>query len=163
MGIELIKVLWKMMVFMEPRKARELAARLLKVGEGRVFIDPQNLAKVSEAMTKDDIRGLIAERIIKKKQAFEQSKGRARKLKAKRQKGRRRGKGKKLGTKKVRSEQRTRWINSVRVQRKTLKELKQKNPLAVEKANYSEVYKKIKGNYFRGKRHLVEYIEGVKK
>jgi large subunit ribosomal protein L19e len=148
---------------MEARKARELAARILKVGEGRIFIDPASLAKVAEAMTKDDIRALIAERVVKKKPSKEQSMGRARILKEKRQKGRRRGKGNRSGTKKVRSNQRKDWINKIRTQRKALKELKTSNPKAVDEKGYSSIYKKIKGNFFKGKKNLVEYVEGAKK
>lgn len=148
---------------MDAKKARELAARVLKVGEGRIMIETTGLAKVAEAMTKDDVRALIAERIIRKRPSAEQSKGRARELKAAKAKGRRRGKGKRLATKKRRMEQRSRWINRVRSQRKTLREMREKNPKAVEEIGYSGIYRKINGNYFRGKRHLVEYIEGAKK
>jgi len=148
---------------MEGKKAKELAARLLKVGVGRIHLDPTQVAKISEAMTKDDIRGLIAERIIKKRTSHEQSMGRARILNIKRAKGRRRGKGKRSATRKVRSEQKLRWIGRVRSQRATLKEMTTTNKSAIEELGYSDIYRKIKGNYFRGKRHLVEYIEGAKK
>jgi large subunit ribosomal protein L19e len=148
---------------MNGRKARELASRILKVGEGRIYIDPANASKISEAMTKDDIRSLIAERIIKKRPSAEQSRGRARELAEMKHKGRRRGKGKRSGTKKVRTEQKTTWINRVRSQRRTLRELREKNPEAVKEKGYSEAYKRIKGNYFKGKKYLVEYIEGAKK
>jgi len=138
---------------MESRKAKELAARVLKVGVGRIYIDPAQVQKVSEAMTKDDIRGLIAERIIRKRASSEQSMGRARALKEKKQNGRKRGKGKKAGTKKVRTEQRASWIGRVRALRRTLRELKEKNPEAVKAKGYSDIYKKIKGNYFKGKKY----------
>jgi large subunit ribosomal protein L19e len=147
---------------MEGRKAKELAAAILKIGVGRVYIDPANLAKISEAMTKDDVRALIAERIIKKRPAVEQSRGRARDMKEKRSKGRMRGKGKRSATRKVRSQQRKTWMGKVRALRRTLREVREKDPKALEE-NYSEVYNKIKGSYFRGKRHLTEYIEGAKK
>jgi len=147
---------------MEAGKAKELAARILKVGEGRIYIQPDGVSKVAEAMTKDDIRTLIAERVIKKRPSAKQSMGRARDLKAQRLKGRRRGKGKRTARKRVRMEQRDRWIGRVRSQRSTLRELKEKNPEAVNAIGYSTVYRKIKGNYFRGKKHLVEYIEGAK-
>jgi large subunit ribosomal protein L19e len=147
---------------MESKKAKQLAAIILKVGKGRIYVDPAQIAKVSEAMTKDDVRTLIAERIIKKRPEVSQSRGRAKATQAARAKGRARGKGKRSATRKVRSEQKSRWMGRVRSQRRTLRELKVSNPTEVEKLNYSQVYKKIKGGYFRGKRHLVEYIEGAK-
>jgi len=147
---------------MEAKKARELAARILKVGEGRVFIDPTNPSKIAEAMTKDDIRTLIAERVIKKKASAQQSMGRAREIKAQRMKGRRRGKGKRSGTKKVRADKKKEWINKVRALRRTLKELKVKNADAIKEKGHSDIYKKIKGNYFKGKKNLIDYVEGAK-
>jgi len=147
---------------MESKKAKQLAAIILKVGKGRIYVDPAQIVKVNEAMTKDDVRTLIAERIIKKRPEVSQSRGRARATQAARAKGRNRGKGNRSATRKVRSEQKSRWISRVRSQRRTLRELKTSNPTEVEKLNYSKVYKKIKGGYFRGKRHLVEYVEGAK-
>jgi large subunit ribosomal protein L19e len=148
---------------MESKKARELAATILKVGVGRIYIDPTNVSKVAEAMTKDDVRGLIAERVIKKRPSAQQSMGRARENQARKDKGRGRGKGSRAGTKKVRTKQRKSWIGRVRSQRSTLKELKVKNPAAVDAIGYSKLYKMVKGNYFRGKNHLVDYVEGAKK
>lgn len=147
---------------MEPKKAKQLAAVILKVGLGRIYVDPEKIAKVSEAMTKDDVRTLIAERVVKKRPEVSQSRGRAKATQAARAKGRNRGKGNRSATRKVRSEQKSRWMNRVRSQRRTLRELKTSNPTEVEKLNYSKVYKRIKGGYFRGKRHLVEYVEGAK-
>lgn len=144
-------------------KAKELAANILKIGVNRVYIDPTNLKKVEEAMTKDDLRGLIAERIIKKRRSNFQSKGRSRVMLLKRQKGRKRGKGKKKGTKKTRTQGKTSWIKKVRSQRTMLKELRKTNPEAVEKAGYGNVYRKIKGGFFKGKNYVKEYVEGVKK
>ena len=148
---------------MELNKAKEIAATLMKVGVGKIYLDPKNASKIKEAMTKDDIRGLIADRIIKKRQDNSQSKGRTRKLKVQKQKGRKRGKGKRKGTKKTRTEKKKTWINKVRAQRRTLKEIRAENPDAVAEKGYSNVYKKIKGNYFKGKKYLREYIEGGKK
>lgn len=147
---------------MEPGKAKELASVILKVGLGRIYVDPAQIAKVSEAMTKDDVRTLIAERVIKKRPQVSQSRGRAKASQAARAKGRGRGKGRRSATKKVRSEQKSRWMNRVRSQRRTLRELKTKNPAEVANLNYGSIYRKIKGGYFRGKRHLVEYVEGAK-
>jgi len=148
---------------MESAKAKQLAARILKIGVGRIYIDPINVSKVAEAMTKDDIRSLIAERIIKKRPSKEQSMGRARIQQVKKDKGRGRGKGNRAGTKKTRTRQRLSWIGRVRSQRRTLKELKTANPEAVNNLGYSKLYKMVKGNYFRGKKHLVDYVEGAKK
>lgn len=148
---------------MDASKAKKLAAEILKVGVGRVHIDPKEKAKISDAMTKDDLRTLIAERVIKKKPQISQSRGRANKNKEQKKKGRRRGQGKRSATKKVRSEKKKRWMGRVRAQRRTLKELKNTNAEEVKTIGYSKLYKRIKGGFFRGKRHLTEFIEGAKK
>ncbi|MBT4596664.1 MAG: 50S ribosomal protein L19e [Candidatus Diapherotrites archaeon] len=148
---------------MELNKAKEMAAGVLKVGKNKVFISPTDATKIAEAMTKDDIRGLIADRVIKKRQDNSQSKGRARALKAKKIKGRKKGRGKRKGTKKTRGEKKKTWIKKVRAQRRTLRELRETNPEAVADKRYSDVYRKIKGNFFKGKKYLIEYIEGGKK
>ncbi len=145
---------------MELKKAKELAGRILKVGVNKIYIDPKNTAKVAEAMTKDDVRGLIADRIIKKRRVNSQSSGRTKAIKEKQRKGRKRGKGKKKGTKKARGEKKATWIKKVRAQRRTLKELRKSNPEAVKAKGYGNTYRRIKGNYFRGKKYLKEYIEG---
>jgi len=147
---------------MELKKAKELAANLMKVGTGKIHIDPKNITKVKEAMTKDDVRGLIADRVIKKRQDNSQSKGRTRKSQEGKRKGRQRGKGKRKGTKNNRGGKKDAWINKVRAQRRTLKEIKKENPELVKERGYSDIYKKIKGNYFKGKKYLREYIEGGK-
>ncbi|MDD3159698.1 MAG: 50S ribosomal protein L19e [Candidatus ainarchaeum sp.] len=147
---------------MNQKKAKELSARILKIGVSKIYIDPAKTQKVDEAMTAEDIKGLISERIVRKRRENAQSKGRARILKAKKLKGRKSGKGKRKGTKKARTEKKATWMNRVRAQRKLLKELKVSNPTAVAKVGYSKLYKMVKGNYFKGKKYLQEFIEGGK-
>ncbi len=148
---------------MELNKVKKLAAQILKVGVRRIYIDPTKTEKVKEAMTKDDIRGLIAERIVKKRPLVNQSRGRARVLAEKKKKGRKRGHGKRKGTKKTRVEKKKTWINRVRAQRQALKEMKKENPEAVKELGYGDIYRKIKGNYFKGKKYVKDYIQGGKK
>jgi large subunit ribosomal protein L19e len=148
---------------MELNKAKALAAQVLKVGVGKIYIDPKDAAKVKEAMTKDDIRGLIAERIIKKRQDNHQSKARSKVLREKKKKGRKNGQGKRKGTQKTRISKKENWMKKVRAQRRTLKELRESNPEEVKTLGYSNLYKKIKGGFFKGKKYLQEYVEGGKK
>lgn len=145
---------------MDLTKAKELASVILKVGVNRVYLDPTGIKKIEEAMTKDDIRGLIAERIIKKRKPVQQSTGRTKLAAGQRQKGRMRGKGKKRGTKVTRVQKKQSWMHKVRSQRAVLKELKKTNPKAVEEVGYSNIYNKIKGGFFKGKKYVKDYVEG---
>jgi large subunit ribosomal protein L19e len=49
-------------------KQKRIAAQVMKVGEGRVWIDPEASEDVAEAITREDIRGLIKEGTITIKQ-----------------------------------------------------------------------------------------------
>ena len=63
---------------------RRIAAKILKVGETRVWIDPDSAEEISKAITKEDIKGLIAQGLIKVKPKKGVSKGRVRILKKER-------------------------------------------------------------------------------
>ena len=47
-------------------KQRRLAADILKVGVERIWIDPEAAEEVTSAITREDIRKLIEEGIIKR-------------------------------------------------------------------------------------------------
>jgi len=143
-------------------RVKRIAASVLKVGIQRVWFNPDETDRIKEVMTKDDVRELVKEGIIKKRKLQSQSRVRARKLKEKKAKGRKRGRGKRKGTKKVRAKEKRSWVRRVRAQRRMLKELKEKNPKAVGKIGYSKLYRMIKGNYFKGKKYLKAYVEGKK-
>lgn len=134
--------------------------QILKTGQKNVWMDPEKREDIQGCMTKEDVRQQIAQGSIKKMTRIGQSKGRTRKLKAKRKRGRKRGFGKRRGTRKTRVQKKKTWINSVRAQRKHLKEL-QKNK-KVTKKQYSEIYRLIKGGYFKGKRYIELYLKEQK-
>ena len=136
---------------------------MLGVGETKVWINPAEKAKAEEAMTKDDVRNLIAEGVVKKRQTNFQSRGRARKLIAKKQKGRKRGYGKRSGTFKARFNSKASWMKNVRAQRRVLRELKEKSPALFEKVNYRALYNKIKGGFFKGKKYVEAAVKEAQK
>ena len=140
-------------------KLRRLAVDVLNVGKERVWFDPEQRDKIREAMTKDDVRALVTEGVVKKKPATGQSSFRTKKLKAQKKKGRRKGFGKRKGTYKARLEKKATWIKNVRAQRKMLKELKEKEPGLFEDVNYGEMYRKISGGYFKGKKYVEQAVK----
>lgn len=146
---------------MDYKKAKRLAAEILKAGETKVWISPEAGKRIKEAMTKEDVRALIAEKIIAKKKSSEQSRSRARKLKEKKKKGRRRGKGRRTGTKKARKEGKLFWIKNVRAQRAAFKELKKKGTKLKYPAR--KIYMMISGSFFKGKKHMQSTVEGGSK
>ncbi len=134
---------------MELNKLRVLAANTLKVGKSRIRITDDE--KASEAITREDIRTLHKDGVIKILPVTGTSRGRARVLQAKKKAGRKTGSGKRKGTKKTREQKKTKWMVKVRAQRK---KLKQKKP-----ANYRTIYKMIKGGYFKSLKQLETYIK----
>lgn len=149
------------MVFMDLKKIRLIAQRLLGCGSNKLWFNPKELDRIKEAMTTEDIRALIKEGIIKRKKMQEHSRGRARILKEKKRRGRKRGFGKRTGSRKARMQRKKGWIKSVRAQRKHLRGLRQKKKISDE--TYSRAYALIKGGYFKGKRHIDLFIKEAKK
>lgn len=148
---------------MKAEKIKVIAARILNCGTSKVWFDPEGLGKVKSAITKDDIKALIKDGIIKKRQANWHSRGRARFLQAKKLKGRKRSFGSRRGVKKARSEKKARWIGRVRALREELSKLRKENPKQVEKIGYRKLYKLIQGNFFRGRHYLDAFVKGEEK
>ncbi|MDO8427606.1 MAG: 50S ribosomal protein L19e [Candidatus Diapherotrites archaeon] len=143
---------------MKTERAIEHAAEILKIGKSKIFVTAEGNTRIQDAITKDDIRTLIKEKLVQKRKDAALSHGRARILAEKKAKGRRRGLGKRKGLKSTRINRKKTWMNSVRALRRTLQELRTSNPKQVEKAGYQNLYRKIKGNYFRGKKYLQRYV-----
>ncbi len=139
---------------------RRLAASILKCGENRVWMDPDELETIAEAVTKEDIRGLIEDGLIKRKPVRGTSRARARIRAIQRSKGRRRGHGRRKGRKTARMPRKRKWIIRIRALRKKLKELKEAGML--ETRAYRILYRKAKGGEFRSVAHLESYIESQK-
>lgn len=140
---------------------KRIAAGILKTGLDRVWFDPARLSDIKEAITKHDLRALIREGGIKAKPVKATSKFWVRKRKMQKRKGRRKGEGSRKGKKTARLNQKRVWINKIRLQRDFLKELRNKDKIT--KAVYKELYLKSKGGFFRSKRHIKLYLEGLKK
>jgi len=139
---------------------RRIAAQVLKCSPKRVVFDPTKLKEIKEAITKSDIRGLIIDKFISKKRIKGVSRFRARQIRKQKIKGRRKGHGSRKGRKTARTPRKETWMNSVRTLRRMLRGLKQGN--MVENNVYWDLYRKVKGGFFRSKRHLQLYLEDKK-
>jgi large subunit ribosomal protein L19e len=136
---------------------KSLAAKLSKVGKKRIKLIPEFAEELKSAITKADIGGLISEGKIEILNKEGVSRHRARKLHIQRKKGRRKGFGSRKGTKTARTPKKREWINRIRLQRKTIKELKEKGTL--KQGYYRRLYSLAKGGFFRSKKHLMLYAE----
>src|SRR4030067_1905002 len=77
---------------------RRLASQILKVGQNRVWIDPERTNDVEGAITREEVRKLIHEKIIKASQEKGVSRARAKTVHEKKRVGRRKGPGSYTGS-----------------------------------------------------------------
>lgn len=138
------------------RPQKRMAAQILKCSAKRVSFDGESLEDIKEAITKVDIRALIKQGMIKRKPVKGISKVRLRKRKQQKRHGQRRGLGRRKGKATARLPKKKAWMNKIRLQRKFLKELRDKK--LIKESTYRELYRKAHGGFFRSKRHLKLYI-----
>ncbi|MCL5788489.1 MAG: 50S ribosomal protein L19e [Candidatus Marsarchaeota archaeon] len=125
---------------------RRLAASILKVGVSRVYIDPEHLDDVEEAITRDDVRSLIKMGLIEARPTHTPSRGRKRLVHVKKSKGKRKGHGSRKGGRNVRRRIEESWTLRVRKQRAFLRGMYKAGK--VSHADYRQLYMKIKGGVF---------------
>jgi large subunit ribosomal protein L19e len=135
---------------------KKIAARLLKCSPKRVKLDPNEMAEIKEAITKDDLRGLIKDNVIQRIPKKGVSRVRAKEKQKKKARGQGTGLGKRKGKATARTPKKKKWMNAIRLQRKFLKELKDKEMLTTK--TYRNLYMKSKGGFFRSKRHITIYM-----
>ncbi len=144
---------------MSAKGQREIAARLMKVGYNRVWIDPDKVEDVANAITRKEIKRLIKDGVIKTRSIKGVSRGRARILHEKRKKSRRRGPGSREGSKNARFPQRKRWIQNIRSMRRKLRELVESK--AITSQTRRKLYMQAKGGTFKSVPHLLKHIESL--
>jgi len=139
------------------KSKKRLAGEILKTSPKKIKFVADALEDIKKAITRSDIRGLIAIKKITKSKKPRQSRVRARKIAAQKRKGRRKGHGSRKGKKHAKIPKKQEWMTKVRTQRKFLKQLRDKKLILPK--NYRLVYSKIKGGFFRNKRHIKLYLE----
>ncbi|MCD6512821.1 MAG: 50S ribosomal protein L19e [Thermoplasmata archaeon] len=142
---------------MNLKTQRRLAAELLKCGENRVWMDPEQLEEIEKAVTRRDISNLIKQGIIKAKPVKNNSRGRIRKRLAQKAKGRRKGHGSRKGKATARLPRKRRWIQTIRPIRAYLRELRDKG--LIDRSVYRLYYRRAKGGQFKNKAHLKLHLE----
>lgn len=139
---------------------RRIAAGILSVGENKVRFKPEANSKISEALTREDVRGLVADGSVYAIARRGVSRIRGRENMDQKRKGRRSGRGSKKGTHSARLHPKEHWIAKVRSQRRHLRALIGAKKLAEGQSR--RIYMMIKGNAFKGVSALETYLKDNK-
>ncbi|MCW4006236.1 MAG: 50S ribosomal protein L19e [Candidatus Bathyarchaeota archaeon] len=117
---------------------RRLASQILKVGRNRVWIDPARVGDVESAITREEIRRLVHEKVIVTLPEKGVSRGRAKVIAAKKRKGRRKGPGSKSAGPRAVVSKKAAWMLRIRALRRRLRMLKANR--TVTEHNYRQLY-----------------------
>jgi large subunit ribosomal protein L19e len=138
---------------------RRIAASILGCGQHRVRFDPERLSDIKNAISREDLRGLVEEGAITAFQVRGNSRGRARLKTARRSYGHCRGPGRRRGAAGARRPGKRQWIQKIRALRKTLSELRDSGE--INRHLYRILYRQAAGGQFRSVAHLKAHLGNI--
>jgi large subunit ribosomal protein L19e len=136
---------------------RRLASRILNVGQNRVWIDPERIGDVEGAITREEVRKFIHEKIIKSLPEKGVSRARAKTVLEKKRKGRRKGPGSHVGSAHAGATKKDAWILKIRSLRKKLRELKASR--IITEKTYTQYYRMAGSGRFSSVADLERYLK----
>jgi large subunit ribosomal protein L19e len=145
---------------MDLSNQRRMAAEILKCGVHRVYLNPNNLEDIGEAVTRSDVKRLIKEGVIKARQVRGISTGRKKARMKQKEAGKRKGHGSRKGSKYARFPKKRRWIQTIRPIRRSLRELRDGGNITPE--TYRYYYRHASGGIFRSVGHMKSHMEAEK-
>lgn len=134
---------------------KRIAASILKVGINRVWIDPEDMEEVSMAITREGVRQLINDGVIKAKPKTGISSYRSKKIAKQKSKGKRKGRGSVRGAKNARTPKKKAWMTTIRALRSDLKDMRENE--VIDRSTYRKLYRMAKGGSFRSKSYMKTY------
>ena len=136
---------------------RRLAAQILKVGQNRVWINPERIDDVEGAITREEVRKLIHEKVIVSLPEAGVSRSRAKLVQEKKRMGRRKGAGSRTGSARAKISKKEAWMSKIRSLRKRLRELKASR--IITESTYRKVYAVAGSGKFESIAELERYLK----
>jgi large subunit ribosomal protein L19e len=136
---------------------RRLASQILKIGKNRVWIDPERMSDVEGAITREEVRKLIHEKIISPLPQKGVSRSRAKVIAEKKHKGRRQGPGSFTGAPHANMTKKEAWMIKIRSLRRKLRELKASRTITEE--TYTEYYRMAGSGRFESIADLERFLK----
>ncbi len=136
---------------------KRIVAAVLKCGVNRVWFNPERLSDIENAISREDLRGLVTDGAIKARQKKGVSRGRARAKIAKRSYGHCKGPGRRKGAAGARHPGKRSWIQKIRAIRKALVTLRDAG--TIDPHMYRILYRKAAGGQFRSVAHMKAQLE----
>jgi len=136
---------------------RRLAAQILKVGQNRVWIDPERMDDVESAITREEVKKLVHEKVIVSLPQKGVSRSRAKSVQEKKRRGRRKGQGSFTGSGQAKVSKKDAWMLKIRSLRKKLRELKASR--VITETTYRQLYKMASSGRFASVAELERYLK----
>lgn len=138
------------------RAKKRLISRVTGAGIHRIHLKPDRLDDVTDAITRDNIRGLITAGYVTLRPIKGTSRGRAQyKLDQRNKRGTKQGS--KQGRKGARTKRKQTYVAKVRALRRLLKIAKERRDIT--NPEFWILYRKVGGNTVRNKAHLRQLIQ----
>jgi large subunit ribosomal protein L19e len=138
---------------------RRLAAQILKIGQNRVWIDPERMDDVEGAITREEVRKLIHEKVIVSLPENGVSRSRAKTIREKKRKGRRSGPGSVTGAGYAKVTKKDAWMLRIRSLRRKLRELKANRTITED--TYSQYYRMAGSGRFQSVAELERNLKAA--